>query len=696
MDDELASLLAQAATLAAELPVAVMARAEPAKAGAELAIYGAIGWDVTSASVRDALRAVPDDAPLTVAVNSPGGVATEGFAIFNLLAQRKGPVTVRVEGLAASAASYLILAAGRIEMAEASFLMIHNSSAVTMGTKDDHMASAEMLAKVDAMMVRLYARRTGQDPDTIAAMMAAETWLTPDEAMAGGFADALAATPATAHAYSIDARSLLAGFKRLPASLAATALTESNPPHSAVSPPTKESHMAPKDNEPGGVAAPVMQPTAAAPASAPTLPAAATTAELARIAGKANLGVEWIEAQANARASLAEASAAALDAIAVAHAAAVRPSEVQVTRDEGDTRRTALAAALAARTGQRLTASEGQMAGEMRGWSLNDFARAYVEMAGGKVRSAGALTIAQAALGMRGPMASVGMHSTSDFPLLLANTANKSLRQAYDSSPRTFTTFGRQATMPDFKATSRVALGGAPALNQVNEHGEIEFGSVSEAAESYRLFRFGRRVAVTFEAVINDDLSGFTRIPGMFGSAAARLESDTVYGILNANPNMADGVALFASGHSNIGTGVLGVAALGAGRAVMRKQTAPNGDIMNLMPAFLLVPAELETAADSLMVQTVVPSGASTTAVNPLAGRLQVVVEPRLTSALQWYLMADANQIDTIEYAYLAGQEAPQVTSYTDEATDGVIIKCTHSFGAKAIDWRGMYRSSGA
>lgn len=293
-------------------------------------------------------------------------------------------------------------------------------------------------------------------------------------------------------------------------------------------------------------------------------------------------------------------------------------------------------------------------------------------------------------------MASVGMHTTSDFPLLLANTASKSLRQAYDSSPRTFVPWCRQATMPDFKSVSRIALGGAPQLTLVNENGEIEMGTVGEAAESYRVFRFGRRIPITFEAIINDDLSGFTRVPGMFGGAAARLESDTVYGILNSNPNMADSVALFAAGHNNVGTGALSQAAMGAGRAIMRKQTAPNGDILNLAPRHLIVPAELETSAESLMVQTVVPSQAGTTVFNPMARTTNVIAEPRLASALQWYFAADPDQIDTIEYAYLAGQESPQVSSYTDDATDGVVVKATHCFGAKAIDWRGLYRSSGA
>lgn len=681
MRDGWAGLLTQAAALAADLPLkdaAPPVEARAAEAGHELVIEGVIGWDVTAAGVREALRSVPASAPLTVRVNSPGGLATDGFAIFNLLAQRQGPVTAKVDGIAASAASYIIMAAARVEMPDAALLMIHRASCMTYGNEADHAASAACLTKIDGIMTRIYAARTGLPDAEVAEMMAAETYMDGAEAVARGFADAAVGEVKATAKTTFDAWATFAGVK-LPAGASALAQANTAPPVAAH--PPKEPTMADTEQQPGGAVATVS-------------PTPAGAVALAQIARKAGLGLDWIEAQATAGATMDAATSAALDAVAQRSADAAKPSGVQVTRDEGDTKRRAIAAALDVRAGVRVPEAEAAMAGEMRGWTLMDFARASVAQGGG--RNVGApLTIAKAALGLREAMASVGMHTTSDFPALLANTAAKSLREGYSSAPRTFTAFGRQATLPDFKTITRVALAGAPQLNLVNENGEIEFGSIGEAAESYRVFRYGRRVGITFEVIVNDDLGAISRVPGMFGSAASRLESDTVWGIFNANPNMADGIALFAAGHSNTGTGALSVANLGAGRSAMRKQTAPNGDILNLTPRYLIVPAELETAAASFMVQTVVPNSASTTAVNPWAGHLTVIPEPRLASATQWYLATDPAQVDTVEYAYMAGMEAPTVSSYTDEATDGVILKCTHCFGAKAIDWRGFYRSSG-
>ena len=161
------------------------------------------------------------------------------------------------------------------------------------------------------------------------------------------------------------------------------------------------------------------------------------------------------------------------------------------------------------------------------------------------------MEVASEALGMR---AGAGYHSTSDFPSILANVANKTLRAAYDSTPRTFTGWARRATIVDFKPVHRTQLGGAPDLQRVLESGEFSYGTIGEGKEVYALATYGRIVAITRQTLINDDLDAFTRIPSAFGAAAADLESDIVYSILTANAAMGDGVALFHATHANLGT----------------------------------------------------------------------------------------------------------------------------------------------
>jgi hypothetical protein len=175
-------------------------------------------------------------------------------------------------------------------------------------------------------------------------------------------------------------------------------------------------------------------------------------------------------------------------------------------------------------------------ASEFRGLTLLELARHALDRRGISTRGKSKMELATEALIGRS-----GLHSTSDFPLILANVANKTLRAAYDTTPRTFTAWVRQAVITDFKPVARNQLGGAPDLLRVPESGEFTYGTIGESREVYALVTYGRIVGITRQTLINDDLDAFTRIPSAFGAAAADLESDLVYSIFSTNPNMADG-----------------------------------------------------------------------------------------------------------------------------------------------------------
>ena len=117
---------------------------------------------------------------------------------------------------------------------------------------------------------------------------------------------------------------------------------------------------------------------------------------------------------------------------------------------------------------------------------------------------------------------------------------------------------------------------------------------------------------------------------------------------------------------------------------------------MNINPLFLIVPAELETVADQFVSVNIAPSAAGS--VNPFAGRLSVIAEPRLgaADANAWFLAASPDQIDIVEYGSLEGEEGPMVESRLGFDVDGLEIKARHDFAAKVIDWRGLYKNAGA
>jgi hypothetical protein len=357
-------------------------------------------------------------------------------------------------------------------------------------------------------------------------------------------------------------------------------------------------------------------------------------------------------------------------------------------RDERITRRDAVANALLHRYSPTLFQLDDS-ARQYRGMTLLELARESLGNAGVNTRGLS-----------RDEVATRALHSTSDFPEILSAVTNKTLRQAYDAYPRTFALFCRQVLATDFKSMHRVQLGEAPQLLEVGESGEFKRGTLGESKESYKVKTYGRVVAITRQVLINDDLDAFTRIPAMYGNSIAQLESDVVWGIITANPAMADGNPLFHTTHKNLaGTGAaLDVASVGAARAAMALQTGlDKKTVLNIRPAFLIVPAALELKAEQLVAQNLVP--ADSAKVVPQSIRtLSPISEPRLdaASATSWYLAASANQIDTIEYAYLEGQQGAYIETRNGFDVDGVEIKCRLDFGAKAIDWRGLYKNPGA
>jgi len=333
---------------------------------------------------------------------------------------------------------------------------------------------------------------------------------------------------------------------------------------------------------------------------------------------------------------------------------------------------------------------------QYRGLSLMEIGREILTRRGLKIRGLSKSEVAGLCLGLevRG-----GLLGTSDFPNILANVANKTLRTSYEAAPQTFKPFTKQKTAADFKTISRTQLSDAPSLQKVNESGEFQRGKMSDAAESYKLATYGEIVAITRQTIINDDLDAFTDLPAKLGSAAADLESDTVWGIVTANAALADSVALFDPAHNNLaGSGaVISVTTLSAAKNALRQQKSLQGRPINLMPAYLIVPSALETVAQQYTTQTTIIYTKSSD-YNPFANTLQVIAEPRLdgNSVTAWYMSADTGRIDTIEYCYLEGEEGAYLESRVGFDVDGVELKVRLDFAAKAIDYRGLYKNPGA
>lgn len=368
-----------------------------------------------------------------------------------------------------------------------------------------------------------------------------------------------------------------------------------------------------------------------------------------------------------------------------------------VTKDEADKRRSAMAEAVSFRanpdafTGKKLEDIEKN---EYRGMSLLRMASVALESQGAKIRGLSDTQLAQ--LAMNATSERSGMHTSSDFPIILGNTVNRTLRAEYEIAERTFPQWARKATAKDFRTITRAQLGDFSNLgNPVNEGGEYEYGTLGEGSEAYRVFKYGKIIAISWEMIVNDDLDAFGRIPQKIANSVARKQSDLVYGILSTNAAMSDTVALFHATHANLGTGAaINIDSLGEARKLLRKQKGLGAlDFLNLTPKFLVVGPNYEQLALQYLSSAYNPN--DPTKINPWKGLLTPIVEPRLTGN-EWYVMASPGQIDTVEYAFLEGQ--PEIFTETQQGfdVDGLKMKVRMVFGTKAIDWRGMVKNAGA
>lgn len=164
----------------------------------ELFIYDVIGSDwfgegITGSSVTNALKELGSKRA-TVRINSPGGVADEGIAIYNILKRHKPGVDTYNDAIAASAASIIFLAGENRYAAKGSRVMIHKASAVVWGNADEIRKQAGVLDKYDESLVEIYSEHMGLDSDEIMKLLEAETWYTTEEAITAKLATASVAT----------------------------------------------------------------------------------------------------------------------------------------------------------------------------------------------------------------------------------------------------------------------------------------------------------------------------------------------------------------------------------------------------------------------------------------------------------------------------------------------------------------------
>lgn len=688
----------------------------------EILLYGIVGDPDAGLDAATIVSRIQDSGgDITVRINSAGGLVFDGLAIVSALQQSGRRVVCMIDGVAASMASVIAMVGTEIVMAESALLMIHNPTDGTYGDAADLRAAADRLDMIRDQIAGIYAARTGLSAADLAAMMAAETWLTAPEALAAGFITSIAA-PMRMAACDVSAF----GFRKAPAH-PLIALAKRTAAAAAVIDPEQETIIMPEGTEAAATTTATTASTVdtsaattAATVAAANAAAAGTGATVANVADQVATAVASALATERARAvtirnevnrarlepgfadtliaenvTIEAARTRIIDQIATNAPTILNYLPAQIPAAQFAARAEAMTVAILHRANPRNQLNDDARA--FAGRRLSGLARDWLDSTGISTRMMSDVEVARTVFRQRGPV-NAGMHVISDFPALMGNTVGRTLRRAYELAPKTFPSFCRQATVPDFRPVSRVALSDISPMKQVAEAAEYQYATVGDSAEQYTVGKWGQIISLSWETIINDDLAAFDRLPTAMGLEASQIEGDVVYAILLGNPAMADGVAVFAAGHGNLaaaGTPIT-VMSLTAGRVAMRTQKAPQGRFLALAPAYLVVgPLQEQAALQFTSANYVATRNAD---INPAYNQaLKPIVDPRIND-LSWYLLADPNAlpIDTIEYSYLAGAEGVMIEQRQGFEVDGLDIKARLVFGAKAIDYRGLYRNPGA
>ena len=646
----------------------------------------------SAAMVLDALSRFQGD--VTLKVNSDGGHPSEGEAIRAALEAHPGKVTVVVTGNAHSAASLMIMSADVIRMSAGSLMLIHDPYTCDCGTAAKLRSTADELDMMAGVYAGVYAARAGIPVDEVREIMRAETMFTADAAVAAGFADEVMREPVTVTPDAAMCRDVALGAVSAALERARAAQMK----FEAGSGPSKTGQEPKKDGVPTmakpKTPEPVVTPEPVATSVMQADPVADERARVSAIRAiaapfMAHLGQEALDHMIDDGTTVAQAKDIIMSA-----AAAAQPrtnARVEITRDETETRVEGMIGALMHRANPAMHKLE-DAATEFRGLRLKNLA---LHLGG---TQGGFSEIDTIRAGLRSTALMSGALGVSDFAYITTEVMNRSLRAAYERRAATWRRISRQRSASDFRELHSVIAGGDFELKTVLENGEYLQSTVTDEGQGLKLAKYGRQINITFEAVVNDDMGVFERLPGEFSRAAGTLESKLAWGAIRSNATLGDKKPLFHVDHKNLGaSGAITVANVGKGRKAMWEQRpagATDKDaFIQVSPDLLFVPPALETTALQFVAAVTATKGAD---VNPFGATLTPAVEPALGAAAggsdsYWYLFAA--DLPVLEHAFLDGYEAPTVMTKEGMNPDGVNMVARHIFAATPVEYRGAYRA---
>jgi hypothetical protein len=296
--------------------------------------------------------------------------------------------------------------------------------------------------------------------------------------------------------------------------------------------------------------------------------------------------------------------------------------------------------------------------------------------------------------------------TTSVLSNVVLNSMTKRLVRDYQAQPKWWEPIVIKTPVLDMKQQNRIRLNDFASLSSVSENGAYTNIAWGDARENYTPSKFGNLVVVTLEAFLNDDVHAITRIPTKVAHAATVTINEQVANLFTQSsgtgPTMADTFHVFDSsnhqGNTSNSTPAYDLSSTSLQNAMTALEKIQNSASkrIGVRGRYLLIPPDLRWTA-AVITQSQYAAGSANNDINPLAGAIVPIVVPQLTTAYQWYLLADPSQIESLEVGFLNGREEPELlvqdnpTQGSVFTNDAISYKVRHIYGAGWLDYRGAF-----
>lgn len=660
---------------------------------ADIMIYGDIGenWDGDSVEATEFVKQLADldVSVINARINSYGGSVTDGLAIYNALRRHPAVVHTHNDGIAASISSLIFMAGDVRHAAANSRFMIHAPWAGAIGNSATFREMADELDGWAESMASAYV--TDYLPhEVVMAILSdgADHWYSAGEAQGVGFVHNVTEALKVAAKYSIN-RFTTEPTTPKAATVAAVHQQEQEMPdenHTATAPDSQPQDPINVVDIKAAAEKGAMAKLKARNVRLTTVRSASTSEKVRAVIDEIIRDPEITEDVAFARIQKAaeDTEAEPLNQIPTAHGG----------MDEGEKAVEGMSNALLARVG----AADHDTANPWRGMRLHEIARSCLERSGVNVRGQTPEEFAPKALSR-----SYAAQTTSDFSVVMENTLHKMVLRGHEAISPTYQRVAKLGDVSDFREWNRLTPGMIGDLDGVDEHGAYKDKALPDAEKQpISASRKGNIVSVTTEVLVNDDLSYVTDLARSLGMAGPITIDRAFYALLEANPTMSDGNALFDAAHGNLaGSGAVpSVATLDAAAIAMSSQTAPGDDAVELdiNPDVALVNRALYgTMMEVVNAEYNDEATKYQRKPNRVRGIVSDIVSTsRLSSTTAWYLFASPSISPVIEVVFLNGQRAPRLSMEEDFRTAGLSWRVEMPFGVGAIGYRGGYKNPGA